>query len=70
MLAISIELVGHERSTGPVDPLDCTPRQLFAYRRLAEKRIQRERAIALSIAAMAARGKGEEINKTIRKWSR
>jgi hypothetical protein len=47
-----------------------TPRQAFAFLKLAQARREQEAAAQLGIAALAARGDGDEIGKQIREWSR
>jgi hypothetical protein len=45
-----------------------TPAQAFAYEKLARRRINRNRAIALRIAFLGARGKTDAVNDQMKEW--
>jgi hypothetical protein len=47
-----------------------TPRQASAYLRLAQIRREHEAAERLAIAALAARGNSEDLQRQIGEWSR
>lgn len=51
----------------PQDAWDYTPVQAEAFINLAELRRRKERALDLSLHAMAQRGKADDINAKIRK---
>jgi hypothetical protein len=45
-----------------------TPRQAFAFARLAQSRLRHDAVLALSIVTLAARGNGKAIEQQIRDW--
>jgi hypothetical protein len=47
-----------------------TPRQAYAFCKLAETRRRREAAEQLSLATLAARGDPKDVEQQIREWSR
>lgn len=47
-----------------------TPRQVDAYLFLSRRRVKRESALALSIAASGSRGEPREVKKLIGTWNK